>query len=89
MLVSRNRFILKTCGTTTLLHAIKPLMSLVQEIYPGATVMVRGEEEEEGAEEKEGWKGRLREGGGNLGDHERKLGLGWEWKVKGVEVVGG
>ena len=42
MLVSRNRFILKTCGTTTLLHAIKPLMSLVQEIYPGATVMVRG-----------------------------------------------
>jgi len=49
----------------------------------------KGEEEEEGAEEKEGWKGRLREGGGNLGDHERKLGLGWEWKVKGVEVVGG
>ena len=78
MLVSRNRFILKTCGTTTLLHAIKPLMSLVQEIYPGTTVMVRGEGGEEGAEEKEGWKERLREGGGKLmwrGDHERKVGM--------------
>lgn len=40
MLVSRNRFILKTCGTTTLLYAIKPLMSLVQETFPGTIVMV-------------------------------------------------
>ena len=43
MLVSQNRFILKTCGTIALLYAIKPLMSLVQETFPGAIVMVSGE----------------------------------------------
>ena len=40
--------------------------------------MVRGEEGKEGDEEKEGWKERLREGGGRLmwrGDHERKVGM--------------
>lgn len=31
MFVSRHRFILKTCGTTTLLHAIKPIIKLVRE----------------------------------------------------------
>ncbi len=31
MFVSENRFILKTCGSTTLLHAIKPLLKLVHE----------------------------------------------------------
>jgi len=30
MFVSEKRFILKTCGTTTLLHAIKPLLKLVK-----------------------------------------------------------
>jgi len=31
MFVTRNRFILKTCGKTTLLAAIKPLLELVYE----------------------------------------------------------
>ena len=30
MFVSKNRFILKTCGRTSLLHAVEPLLSLVQ-----------------------------------------------------------
>ena len=29
MFVSKNRFILKTCGRTSLLHAVEPLLSLV------------------------------------------------------------
>jgi len=29
MFITRNRFILKTCGKTTLLAAIKPLLELV------------------------------------------------------------
>ncbi len=40
MFVSSNRFILKTCGTTTLLYAIKPVMELIKEWFPGAVVMV-------------------------------------------------
>ena len=40
MFVSKNRFILKTCGTTTLLRAIEPLMQLVLDAYPGTVVMV-------------------------------------------------
>ena len=40
MYVSANRFILKTCGTTTLLHAIEPLIQLVQTFFPSAVVMV-------------------------------------------------
>ena len=40
MFISKNRFILKTCGSTTLLYAIEPLISLVQDYLPGATVMV-------------------------------------------------
>ena len=40
MFISENRFILKTCGTTTLLHAVKPLLELVREIFPRAVVMV-------------------------------------------------
>ncbi|XP_067945635.1 S-adenosylmethionine decarboxylase proenzyme 1-like [Watersipora subatra] len=32
MFVSQYRFILKTCGTTTLLHAIKPILALVKEV---------------------------------------------------------
>ncbi|KAF6034968.1 SamDC [Bugula neritina] len=32
MFVSKDRFILKTCGTTTLLHAIKPLIQLVKNV---------------------------------------------------------
>jgi len=31
MFITRNRFILKTCGKTTLLAAIKPLLELVYE----------------------------------------------------------
>jgi Adenosylmethionine decarboxylase len=31
MFISKNRFILKTCGRTTLLAAIKPLLKLVYE----------------------------------------------------------
>jgi len=31
MFLSKYRFILKTCGTTTLLHAIKPIMALAKE----------------------------------------------------------
>ena len=31
MFVTSKRFILKTCGKTTLLHAVKPLLSLVQQ----------------------------------------------------------
>ncbi|XP_067133159.1 S-adenosylmethionine decarboxylase proenzyme-like [Centruroides vittatus] len=31
MFISKNRFILKTCGSTTLLRAIKPLLFLVRE----------------------------------------------------------
>ena len=31
MFVSQNRFILKTCGRTTLLRAIKPLLQLVRD----------------------------------------------------------
>ena len=31
MFVSERRFILKTCGTTTLLLAIEPLLKLVKE----------------------------------------------------------
>jgi S-adenosylmethionine decarboxylase len=37
--VSANRFILKTCGTTSLFHAIKPLISLVSSYYPQAKVV--------------------------------------------------
>ncbi len=31
MFVSENRFILKTCGNTTLLDTIKPLLQLVHD----------------------------------------------------------
>lgn len=37
--VSEKRFILKTCGTTSLFHAIEPLILLVQTIFPEAVVM--------------------------------------------------
>jgi S-adenosylmethionine decarboxylase len=37
--VSENRFILKTCGTTSLFHAIRPLILLVQTMFPTAAVM--------------------------------------------------
>lgn len=30
MFISRFRFILKTCGTTTLLHAVEPIIALVK-----------------------------------------------------------
>ena len=30
MFVSKNRFILKTCGRTSLLYAVEPLLNLVQ-----------------------------------------------------------
>lgn len=40
MFISENRFILKTCGTTTLLYAIEPLIALVQDFFPGAVVIV-------------------------------------------------
>ena len=40
LLVSSRRFILKTCGNTTLLSAIPPLILLVNKYYPGAGVMV-------------------------------------------------
>ena len=33
MFVSQNRFILKTCGQTTLLLAVQPLINLVREKY--------------------------------------------------------
>lgn len=38
--MSEKRFILKTCGTTSLFHAIEPLIQLVQAIFPSAVVMV-------------------------------------------------
>ena len=41
MFVSTNRCIIKTCGTTTLLLAVKPLIELVQTSIPGAVVQVR------------------------------------------------
>lgn len=40
MFISKSRFILKTCGTTTLLYAIEPLIALVQDFFPGAIVTV-------------------------------------------------
>ncbi len=40
MFVSDNRFILKTCGTTTLLYAIKAIIEVVQAWFPGAVVLV-------------------------------------------------
>ena len=40
MFISENRFILKTCGTTTLLYAIEPLITLVQDFFPRAIVTV-------------------------------------------------
>ena len=40
MFISDTRFILKTCGTTTLIYAIKPLLSLVEKHLPGTVVTV-------------------------------------------------
>ena len=39
LFVGRHRFILKTCGTTLLLHAIKPLMDLAMK-YCGFEIAV-------------------------------------------------
>lgn len=39
LLISRQRFILKTCGNTTLLSAIPPLISLVDKYFPGSLIM--------------------------------------------------
>ena len=41
MYITNARFILKTCGTTTLMHAVKPLLSLVESHLPGTVVSVR------------------------------------------------
>lgn len=39
LFVSSNRFVLKTCGNTTLLHAVKPLFEMVDDFFPGNQVM--------------------------------------------------
>ena len=41
MFVSTIVALSRTCGTTTLLHAIEPLIELVQTSVPGAAVQVR------------------------------------------------
>jgi len=41
MFITRNRFILKTCGKTTLLAAIKPLLELVYEKCGFDVILVR------------------------------------------------
>ncbi|XP_011402818.1 PREDICTED: S-adenosylmethionine decarboxylase proenzyme-like [Amphimedon queenslandica] len=38
MFISRNRFILKTCGTTSLLSTVKPLLKTVKKFYPRSEV---------------------------------------------------
>lgn len=45
MFVTERRFILKTCGTTTLLFAIQPLLQLVKEECGFDTVAVSSEDE--------------------------------------------
>ena len=40
MFISDTRFILKTCGTTTLMNSVKPLFSLVEKYLPGTVVTV-------------------------------------------------
>ena len=40
MFISKNRFILKTCGTTSLLYTVKPLLATVKEFYPESEVKV-------------------------------------------------
>lgn len=43
MFVTKERFILKTCGTTTLLFAIEPLLELVKDKCGFDTVAVRNQ----------------------------------------------
>ena len=41
MFVTKDRFILKTCGTTTLLHCVDPLLRLVKSEVGYDSVQVR------------------------------------------------